>query len=109
MDRRGPALKALPREVRPDGKLTRELAAQRRLRLRPICATFDEIQNAIMHPSYGAQITEDLAYVERLGRKLGIFLILSTQRPDDDACRPRSVTWPPSGSASKSPTRCPTT
>src|SRR5262249_48998052 len=43
VDRRGPALKALPREVRPDGKLTRELASQRRLRLRPICATFDEI------------------------------------------------------------------
>ena len=30
VDRRGPVLKALPREVRPDGKLTRELAAQRR-------------------------------------------------------------------------------
>ena len=63
VDRRGPALKALPREVRPDGKLTRELAAQRRLRLRPICATFDEIQNAIMHPIYGPQIIDDLAYV----------------------------------------------
>ena len=89
VDRRGPALKALPREVRPDGKLTRELAAQRRLRLRPIVATFDEIQNAIMHPEYGAQIAEDLAYVERLGRKLGIFIILSTQRPDNDALPPK--------------------
>ena len=27
---------------------------QRRLRLRPIMATFDEMQNAIMHPEYGA-------------------------------------------------------
>ena len=89
VDRRGPALKALPREVRPDGKLTRELASQRRLRLRPIAATFDEIQNAIMHPAYGAQIAEGLAYVERLGRKLGIFLILSTQRPDGDALPPK--------------------
>ena len=89
VDRRGPALKALPREARPDGKLTRELAAQRQLRLRPIAATFDEIQNAIMHPTYGAQIAEGLAYVERLGRKLGIFLILSTQRPDGDALPPK--------------------
>ena len=36
VDRRGPVLKSLPREARPDGKLTRDLAAQRRLRLRPI-------------------------------------------------------------------------
>ena len=42
-----------------------------------------------MHPAYGAQIAEGLAYVERLGRKLGIFLILSTQRPDGDALPPK--------------------
>jgi S-DNA-T family DNA segregation ATPase FtsK/SpoIIIE len=89
VDHRGPALKALPREVRPDGKLTRDLATQRRLRLRPICATFDEIQNATMHPKYGPQIIEDLAYVMRLGRKLGIFIILSTQRPDAGTLPPK--------------------
>jgi S-DNA-T family DNA segregation ATPase FtsK/SpoIIIE len=89
VDRRAPALKALPREVRPDGKLTRDLAMQRRLRLRPILAIFDEIQNATLHPKYGPQIIEDLAYVERLGRKLGIFLILSTQRPDKDLLPPK--------------------
>jgi S-DNA-T family DNA segregation ATPase FtsK/SpoIIIE len=89
VDRRGPALKALPREVRPDGKLTRELAEQRRLRLRPIGAIFDEIQNATMHPSYGPQIIDDLAYTERLGRKLGIFIILSTQRPDKESLPPK--------------------
>ena len=42
-----------------------------------------------MHPGYGARITEDLAYVERLGRKLGVFLILSTQRPDNDSLPPK--------------------
>jgi DNA segregation ATPase FtsK/SpoIIIE, S-DNA-T family len=89
VDRRGPALKALPREVRPDGKLTRDLAAQRRLRLRPIAGVFDEIQNATIHPVCGAQIVDDLAYVERLGRKLGIFLIFSTQRPDKDLLPPK--------------------
>jgi S-DNA-T family DNA segregation ATPase FtsK/SpoIIIE len=88
VDRRGPALKALPREVRPDGKLTRDLAIQRRLRLRPILAIFDEIQNATMHPVYGPQIIADLAYVMRLGRKLGIFIVLSTQRPDAGALPP---------------------
>ena len=89
VDRRGPMLKSLPREVRPDGKLTRELAAQHRLRFRPIVATFDEIQNAIMHPKYGPQIIDDLAYVMRLGRKLGIIVILSTQRPDNESLPPK--------------------
>ena len=89
VDRRGPMLKSLPREVRPDGKLTRELAGQRRLRFRPIVATFDEIQNAIMHPKYGPQIIDDLAYVMRLGRKLGIIVILSTQRPDNESLPPK--------------------
>ena len=89
VDRRAATLKALPREVRPDGKVTRDLASQRKLRLRPIMAAFDEIQNAIMHPTYGPQIAEGLAYIERLGRKLAIFLILSTQRPDGDALPPK--------------------
>jgi S-DNA-T family DNA segregation ATPase FtsK/SpoIIIE len=89
VDRRGPKLKSLPREVRPDGKLTRDLAVQRKLRLRPIVATFDEIQNATMHPVYGPQIIDDLAYVERLGRALGIIIILATQRPDKDALPPK--------------------
>jgi S-DNA-T family DNA segregation ATPase FtsK/SpoIIIE len=89
VDRRGPLLKSLPREARPDGKLTRELAAQRRVRFRPILATFDEIQNAIMHPKYGPQVIDDLAYVMRLGRKLGIIVILSTQRPDNESLPPK--------------------
>jgi S-DNA-T family DNA segregation ATPase FtsK/SpoIIIE len=82
--RRQELFKKLPREARPDGKLTRELAVRYR-RLRPILATFDEIQNAIMHPAYGAQIIDDLAYVMRLGRAYGIIVILATQRPDAEA------------------------
>lgn len=89
VDRRGPVLKALPREARPDGKLTRELASQRHLRLRPIVATFDEIQNAIMHPMLGPHIVDDLAYAERLGRKVGVVIVFSTQRPDNDALPPK--------------------
>ena len=43
---------------------------------------FDEVQNLFQHPKFGAPATEDAAYVLRLGRALGIILILSTQRPD---------------------------
>ena len=42
-----------------------------------------------MHPAYGAQIIDDLAYVERLGRALGIIIVLATQRPDNDALPPK--------------------
>ncbi len=65
------------------------MAAERRLRLRPIVATFDEIQNAIMHPKYGPQIIDDLAYVMPLGRKLGIIVHPFTQRPDNESLPPK--------------------
>ncbi|MQA87259.1 MAG: hypothetical protein GEV03_22180 [Streptosporangiales bacterium] len=85
LDRRSTVFKKLPREAKPDGKLTRELAAQRHLGLRPIEAIFDEVQNLIMHPDYGSKAADDLAYVMRVGRAYGITVILSTQRPDRDA------------------------
>ena len=81
--------KKIPREAKPDGKLTRELAAKDR-RLRPIVAIFDEAQNLFLHPDYGADAAEDLAYVMRLGRAYGIIVILATQRPDKD-CLPTQI------------------
>lgn len=88
LDRRSAAFKKLPREVRPDGKLTRELA-QAHKRLRPIVATFDEVQNLLMHPTFGSGATEDLGYVMRVGRAYGIVIILATQRPDNEALPPK--------------------
>ena len=82
LERRSGVLKAVPKEQRPDGKVTRDLAAQRGLRLRPIVAVFDEVQNLFMHPEYGSRAADDAAYVIRLGRAYGIVLVLATQRPD---------------------------
>lgn len=87
--RRSKIFKKLPREAKPDGKLTRELATDKRHNLRPIGVVFDEVQNLILHPEFGAQAVEDLAFVERLGRALGIFIIFATQRPDGDALPPK--------------------
>lgn len=88
--RRSEIFKKLPREAKPDGKLTRELAADRRRNLRPIGAIFDEVQNLILHPDHGGPaLVEDLAHVERLGRAYGIFIIFATQRPDGDALPPK--------------------
>jgi DNA segregation ATPase FtsK/SpoIIIE, S-DNA-T family len=88
LGRRSEQMKKLPREVKPDGKVTRTLAATRKLRLRPLVGVIDECQNVFMHPELGEQAADDAAYVIRLGRAYGIILILATQRPDKDSLPP---------------------
>jgi DNA segregation ATPase FtsK/SpoIIIE, S-DNA-T family len=87
LDRRSKHFGTYPRTAKPEGKLTRELAARDR-KLRPRVEIFDEVQNLLMHPEHGRQAAEDLAYVIRVGRALGIIVILSTQRPDKESVPP---------------------
>jgi S-DNA-T family DNA segregation ATPase FtsK/SpoIIIE len=82
LERRSAALKKVDKAERPDGKVTRTLAARRPLRMRPIVCVIDECQNVFMHPQLGAQAADDAGYVIRVGRAYGIILILATQRPD---------------------------
>ena len=89
LKKRSDIFKKIPKERRPDGKLTRELALTDR-RLRPVVAVWDEVQNMFLHPDFGADAAEDLAYVMRLGRAYGIIVILATQRPDKD-CLPTQI------------------
>ena len=89
LKKRSDIFKKIPKEKRPDGKLTRELALADP-RLRPIVAIWDEVQNMFLHPEFGADVAEDLAYVMRLGRAYGIIVILATQRPDKD-CLPTQI------------------
>lgn len=84
LEHRSAAFKRLPKEQRPDGKLTRELASRKGLGLRPVLAIFDECQNLFTHPTLGKQAADDAGYVIRLGRAYGIMLVFSTQRPDKD-------------------------
>jgi S-DNA-T family DNA segregation ATPase FtsK/SpoIIIE len=91
LDRRSAALRKIPKEQRPEGKVTRELAALRRLGLRPLVAFFDEVQNLFMHPAWGKDAQDDAGYVVRLGRAYGVILVLATQRPDKDSV-PTAVT-----------------
>ena len=91
LERRSAKFKKLPREAKPDGKLTRELASQKALRLRMLVCIIDELQNLLMHPQYGKQAAEDLAHIIRLGRAYGIIFVLSTQRPASE-CVPTSIT-----------------
>ena len=50
IERRTERLKALPRELCPDKRVTREIAARRSLKLWPIVCTIDECQNLFGHP-----------------------------------------------------------
>jgi S-DNA-T family DNA segregation ATPase FtsK/SpoIIIE len=80
--RRSGAMKKLPLDLCPDGKVTRELANRKSLGLHPLVMILDECQNLFTHPLFKAEAGELAEYVIKLGRALGIVLILATQRPD---------------------------
>ena len=84
LERRSRLFGNVPKQAKPEGKVTRELAQAIR-GLRPLVAIFDEAQNLFMHPEYGSQAADDLAYVIRIGRALGIIVVLATQKPDKDS------------------------
>jgi S-DNA-T family DNA segregation ATPase FtsK/SpoIIIE len=64
-------LKALPRELCPDKRVTRQIAARRSLRLWPIVATFDEVQNLFTHPQFGKQAGQDAEFIIKIGPAFG--------------------------------------
>ncbi|GII01740.1 cell division protein FtsK [Planobispora takensis] len=83
--RRAGALKKLPADLCPDKKVTRAIADKRSLGLHPLACIIDECQNLFAHPIYGKQAGEDAEFVIKLGRALGVVLILATQRPDKNS------------------------
>ena len=78
-------IKKLDRVVCPDKKVTRAIANKRSLGLYPLLCAIDECQNLFSHPKYGKQAAEDAVFIIKIGRALGVFLILATQRPDRDS------------------------
>ncbi|KAB8171122.1 cell division protein FtsK [Streptomyces sp. 3MP-14] len=85
VERRVKVLKSLPRDLCPDKRITRAIADRRSLRLWPLVAVFDECQNVFLSPRHGKQAAIDAEFVIKLGRALGVVLVLSTQRPDKDS------------------------
>ncbi|TDE33891.1 cell division protein FtsK [Nonomuraea mesophila] len=83
--RRAAALKALPPDLCPDKKVTRQIADKRSLGLHPLVAIFDECQNLFAHAEYGDKAGDDAEFIIKLGRALGVILVLATQRPDKDS------------------------
>ena len=85
-ERRGPIIKRMAKAGKaPENKVTPELAGIKNLGLHPIVAFIDECQNLFAHPHYGREAGELAEKVIKLGRALGIVLLLATQRPDKDS------------------------
>ena len=78
-------IKKIPRELCPDKKTTRQIANKRSLRLWPLMCAIDECQNLFGHEKYGKQAGDDAVFIIKIGRALGVFLILATQRPDKES------------------------
>ncbi|MFJ8010225.1 FtsK/SpoIIIE domain-containing protein [Streptomyces fagopyri] len=83
--RRAAAMKKLPRDLCPDKRITRQIADKRSLKLWPLVAVFDECQNLFAHPKYGKAAGDDAEFIIKLGRALGVILVLATQRPDKES------------------------
>jgi DNA segregation ATPase FtsK/SpoIIIE, S-DNA-T family len=80
--RRTERLKALPRELCPDKRVTRQIAGKRSLKLWPLVAIFDEAQNLFAHPEHGKAAGLDAEFIIKIGPAFGVVLIIATQRPD---------------------------
>jgi len=85
VERRTGILRKIPSAARSEGAITRAIAADPRMRFRPVVAIFSEIQNLFLDKELGPQAAEDIAHVIRSGRALGIIVIADTQRPDKDS------------------------
>jgi len=82
-EKRGPLIKALPTDICPEKRVTREISSRHR-KLRPIVCIIDECQN-LFRSKYGKQAAEDAEFLIKVGPAMGIWLILATQRPDKDS------------------------
>ncbi|MQM26639.1 cell division protein FtsK [Glycomyces albidus] len=83
--RRARIIKGLPRDLCPENKVTPELASRKGLGLHPLVVAIDECQELFSHPEYGKEAAELAEKVVKLGRALGVILLLATQRPDKDS------------------------
>jgi S-DNA-T family DNA segregation ATPase FtsK/SpoIIIE len=80
--RRAAIIKGLPKSVCPDNKVTPKLARRKGLGLHWLVVGFDECQELFAHSEFGKEAGELAEKIIKLGRALGVILLLATQRPD---------------------------
>ena len=82
LERRAEVIKAQPKAVCPENKVTRALADRPGLGLHPLVLAIDECQELFTHEDYGKEAEKLAVAIIKRGRALGILLWLATQRPD---------------------------
>jgi DNA segregation ATPase FtsK/SpoIIIE, S-DNA-T family len=75
----------------PENKVIPELASLSGSGLHPLVVVIDEVQELFRHPRHGKDAGEVAEKVIKLGRAMGVVLILGTQIPDKDSL-PTGVT-----------------
>lgn len=80
--RRSKVIQGLPKSVCPEKKTTRQLANRKGLGLHPLVVGIDEAQELFAHKEFGQEAGELAERIIKLGRALGVILLLATQRPD---------------------------
>ncbi len=81
--RRADKIKRLPKDLRPENKVTPQLANRRGLH--PLVVAIDECQELFGNKQFGAEAGELAERIIKLGRAFGVILLLATQRPDKDS------------------------
>jgi S-DNA-T family DNA segregation ATPase FtsK/SpoIIIE len=84
-ERRADVLGRLPRDICPENKVTPELASRKDLGLHPLVMVVDECQELFSHEEHGKEAAQLAPKVVKLGRALGVALVLATQRPDKES------------------------
>ncbi|MEU1385809.1 MULTISPECIES: cell division protein FtsK [unclassified Nonomuraea] len=69
----------------PENKVTPELASRKGSGLHPLVVFLNEVQELFQHKDYGTEAGELCEKVIKLGRALGVILLLDTQIPDKDS------------------------
>ncbi|MFF4619213.1 hypothetical protein [Nonomuraea jabiensis] len=69
----------------PENKVTPELASREGTGLHPLVVFLNEAQELFQHREYGGEAGELCEKVIKLGRALGVILLLDTQIPDKDS------------------------
>lgn len=72
----------------PENKVTPELAGLKGSGLHPLLVFLDEVQELFSHPTFGATAGQTAEKVIKLGRALGVILVLGTQIPDRKSLPP---------------------
>lgn len=82
VDDRYERLKTLPRDARPEGKVTPAITRSKKLKMPLRVLLIDEVHRYLEDEQHGKRILELLIELVKVAPAMGVMVILATQRPD---------------------------